>query len=186
MWSRLPIFSKQEILNLQGSADFLGVNYYTSRLVAPKETDSDFSPFFYNDINVEFFLDESWTKGSTTWLYIVPEGLYDLLIWIRDKYKNPKVFITENGFPDLSGLNDVDRINFVKQHFSSVSRAIKNDCNIAGYTYWSLLDNFEWTDGYSQKFGLFYVNVSSEAKDRVPKSSANFFKDLILSKKFIL
>ena len=186
MWSRLPIFSQQEIQNIQGSADFLGVNYYTSRLVAPKTHNGDFSQFFYDDINVEFYEDPLWIKGSTSWMYVVPEGLYDLLIWIRDKYKNPKVFITENGFPDLSGLNDVGRINYVKHHLSSVSRAIKNECHIVGYTYWSLLDNFEWSDGYTQKFGLFYVNISNETKDRVPKSSAQFFKELIVNRKFTL
>ncbi|CAG9807730.1 unnamed protein product [Chironomus riparius] len=186
MWSRLPIYSKQEIENLQGSADFLGVNYYTSRLAAPKNSGSDFSPFFDNDINVEFHVDESWIKGSTNWMYVVPEGLYDLLIWIREKYKNPKVFITENGFPDLSGINDVGRINYVKHHLLSVSRAIKSNCNVVGYTYWSLLDNFEWSDGYTQKFGLFYVNISSESKDRVPKSSAQFFKELIKNRKFTM
>ena len=137
MWSRLPTLSKQDIDNLQGSADFLGVNYYTSRLVSPKSSEDDFSPFFDNDINVKFFQNELWNKGSTSWMYVVPEGLYDLLIWIRDKYNNPKILITENGFPDLSGLNDVGRINYVKQHLASVSRAIKNNCNIVGYTYWS-------------------------------------------------
>lgn len=186
IWSRLPVMTEQEVEMIKGSADFFGVNYYSSRLVRPKQAGDDLSPHFDTDMNVKFFQDESWLKGSTTWMYVVPEGLYDLLMWIRDKYNNPTVFITENGFPDLGGMEDIGRINYAKHHLAAVARAIKNKCNIIGYTHWSLLDNFEWTDGYVQKFGLFYVDINSEEKDRIPKKSAQFFKELIVSKKFEL
>lgn len=182
IWSRLPVMNEYEKKLILGTADFLGVNYYTSRLISPN-TGSDLTPYLDNDIDVEFSMDESWLKGRAEWFYIVPEGLYDVLIWIKDNYNNPKIFITENGFPDNGKLIDEGRIKYIQEHLMMLSKALRQKCNIKGYTVWSLIDSFEWLDGYTQKFGIFSVNFTSHKKERIPKKSAIFFKDLIKTRR---
>jgi beta-glucosidase/6-phospho-beta-glucosidase/beta-galactosidase len=182
-WSRLPVMTEEQKQHIRGTGDFFGINYYTSKLVSPKEAPDD-SAQFDHDVGITFSKDEKWATGKASWQYIVPEGLYDLLIWIRDKYDNPKMLITENGFTDSGEMNDVGRIRYLKQHLAAALKAKKEKCNIVGYTVWSLIDNFEWTDGYTIHLGLFAVNMSSPYRERTPKRSARFFRDLITNRKF--
>lgn len=94
--------------------------------------------------------DESWSVGTGNWVYSVPMGLRGLLNWIHREYNGAKVLITENGWPDDGELNDIERIKYLTGHLQAVLDAVLEDgCNVVGYTYWSLLDNFEWTDGYT-------------------------------------
>lgn len=183
IWSRLPLMSDYEKNFIKGTADFLGVNYYTSRLISPK-SENNLPPYLDNDIDVDFSMSSSWLKGNAEWFYVVPKGIYDILIWIKDKYENPKIFITENGFPDNGRLDDEGRITYIQEHLSMISKAMKQKCNIKGYTVWSLIDSFEWLDGYTQKFGIFSVNFTSKEKERIPKKSAIFLKELIMKKYF--
>lgn len=183
-WSRLPTMSEQTRKSLIGTADFLALNYYTSRLVAPKIKSTE-SSIDYDD-ELELSIDETWKRGKSDWLYNVPEGLYDLLMWIKVKYENPMVIITENGFSDDGQLDDDGRIDYLKAHLASVSKAISGGCNVTGYTVWSIIDNFEWSKGYNEKFGIFAVNMTSEKKERTPKKSAEFVKQLITDNKFLL
>lgn len=108
----------------------------------------------------------------------MPKGLRDLLIWIKNKYGNPEVLITENGFSDKGELEDEGRIKYMKDHLAAVSEAIEAGCNVTGYTVWSIIDNFEWLSGYKEKFGLYSVNFESESKERTKKKSANFMNKL--------
>lgn len=89
--------------------------------------------------------------SAADWLYEVPWGLRKLLVYIKNKYNNPPVLITENGWGNSGKyINDVDRIDYLKNYLSEILKAIKDDsCNIIGYTAWSLMDNFEWTYGYT-------------------------------------
>lgn len=176
--------SEQTRKSLIGTADFLALNYYTSRLVAPKIKSTE-SSIDYDD-ELELSIDETWKRGKSDWLYNVPEGLYDLLMWIKVKYENPMVIITENGFSDDGQLDDDGRIDYLKAHLASVSKAISGGCNVTGYTVWSIIDNFEWSKGYNEKFGIFAVNMTSEKKERTPKKSAEFVKQLITDNKFLL
>jgi beta-glucosidase/6-phospho-beta-glucosidase/beta-galactosidase len=182
-WSRLPVINEELKKKIKGTAEFLGVNYYTSRLVAPRLA-PDSSPQLDHDIGMSFTVDENWTKAKTDWLYIVPEGIHDLLVWIKDNYDNPKVMITENGFTDNGEINDVGRVRYLKEHLAAVLRAKKENCNIVGYTVWSLIDNFEWNDGYTTYLGIFSVDMNSATKERSPKRSARFFRDVIANRKF--
>lgn len=183
-WSRLPSFSDESRNALIGSADFLALNYYTSRLIFSKTTSSD-EPSYDDDSGLAYSVNNSWTRGKSVWLYSVPLGLYDLLMWVKTKYDNPIVMITENGFSDDGELDDDARISYLKAHLASVANAIDDGCNITGYSVWSLIDNFEWLSGYTEKFGIFAVNMTSHRKERTAKKSALFLKQLISDKTLI-
>lgn len=183
-WSRLPVMSEEMKRSLIGSSDFFGLNYYTSRLVAPKTT-KPLTPSHEEDIGIEFSSRDDWVRGKSEWLFKVPEGLHGLLVWIKNKYDNPEVVITENGFSDEGDINDEGRIEYFKEHLSAVSEALADGCNISGYTVWSLVDNFEWIRGYTEKFGIFAVNLTSVEKERTKKKSAEFIKQLIADKSFL-
>lgn len=186
-WSRLPIFTAAEKEYVKGTADFLALNYYSSRLVRPIVNNPNPEVSWWGDADIDGYVDPDWEQAISVWLYSVPEGLRDLLKWINRKYDNPQVMITENGWSDDGTLNDERRVNYLKHHLNSVSKAIYEDnCNIVAYMVWSLTDNFEWKEGYTEKFGIHYINFSSPEKERVPKKSAEFFKDFMKSKKFEL
>jgi beta-glucosidase/6-phospho-beta-glucosidase/beta-galactosidase len=123
-------------------------------------------------------MDQCWDKTDFNWA-IVPWGCRKLLEWIRDRYDNPPVYITENGcsFDDPPGpdgvIHDSRRIGFYRSYLEACQEAIAAGVNLKGYFAWSLLDNMEWTEGYSQRFGL--VHVDRQTLQRTPKESARWF-----------
>lgn len=147
--SRLPFMDEATKKFLLGSADFFGLNYYTSRLVE-METIPISEPTYANDFGVRVSVNDEWmTAPANKWLYSVPEGLRQLLNWIKTEYNNPEVMITENGFSDEGVLNDVGRQIYVREHLRSVLKAITEDgCNVKSHTTWCLIDNFEWLEGF--------------------------------------
>lgn len=184
-WSRLPTMTNEVKQHILGTADFLALNYYTSRLVKPREEDPNLPISWWADTNLDGPIDPTWKRAKSLWLYSVPQGLQDLLRWIKNKYDNPTVMITENGWSDDGQLDDVDRVDYLRAHLASVVRAIRDDgCKIVAYTVWSLTDNFEWKEGYTERFGIHYINFSSPTKERIPKKSAEFFKELMITKSF--
>lgn len=155
-WSRLPTFTEEQKLLVKGSADFLALNYYTSRLTGPRTVaNPDTVPISWDaDTNLQGAVKPEWPQAKSVWLYSVPEGLHDILVWIKNTYENPTVMITENGWSDGLGMDstgeikDTGRVDYVKAHLASVARAVNVDqCNVVAYTVWSLTDNFEWKEG---------------------------------------
>lgn len=147
--SRLPVFTPEEKLMINGSADFLGFNHYTADLVVPGES-TDRS--WYGDQDVSSAKDPSWPTSASTWLVHVPWGFRRLLVWIKDTYHNPLVYVTENGWSDTDvvGLNDDGRIRYYREYINEMMKAVLIDeCNVRAYTAWSLMDNFEWARGYT-------------------------------------
>lgn len=105
-----------------------------------------------------------------------------LLNWIKDTYGNPELYITENGYADAENgsTDDPTRTRFYRLYINEVLKAIKLDgCKVKSYTAWSLLDNFEWTPGYSQRFGITWVNFTDPERTRIPKQSALSLKQII-------
>jgi beta-glucosidase len=105
-----------------------------------------------------------------------------LLNSLHEKYRLPPIYITENGaaMADkcIDGkINDQDRIEYYNQHLNAVNAAINNGVNICGYFAWSLMDNFEWAEGYLKRFGIVYVDY--ETQKRTLKSSAIAYKNFI-------
>uniref|UniRef100_A0A182ITQ5 beta-glucosidase n=1 Tax=Anopheles atroparvus TaxID=41427 RepID=A0A182ITQ5_ANOAO len=180
--SRLPTFTDEQRRALRGSCDFFAYNYYSSRLAALASDDYDPTvlPSWARDARIIQSVDPGWPRAKSTWLYVVPEGLRGILNWFRTRYANPRVLITENGFSDDGQLQDTGRIDYYRGHLRALLAAINEDgCRVVGYTAWSIIDNFEWLRGYSEKFGLFYVNFSSPTLERVPKQSAGFMSQVI-------
>lgn len=109
---------------------------------------------------------------------VVPEGLTELLTTFRDRYGDrlPPVVITENGC-SYDGTDDQDRIAYLDAHVRALHRALEAGVDVRGYFVWSLLDNFEWAEGYERRFGL--VHVDFETQRRTPKASYGWFRDML-------
>uniref|UniRef100_A0A8C6X095 Glucosidase, beta, acid 3 (gene/pseudogene) n=1 Tax=Neogobius melanostomus TaxID=47308 RepID=A0A8C6X095_9GOBI len=183
--SRLPFFSKDEPPIL-GTADFFALNYYTSRKVTSCSGHSDILSM-KSDRGAQEVLDPSWPISGVSWLAVVPHGLRRLLSYIKKNFSDPAIYITENGFAQVGSLEmeDVQRVTFYKETISEVAKAITEDgVNVRGYFAWSLMDNFEWADGYSVRFGLFHVDFSDEKRKRTMYHSGREYAKLILKYKW--
>lgn len=102
-----------------------------------------------------------------------------LLHWIRKEYNNPPVIVTENGFSDFGGTHDVGRVNYFNHYLEAILDAIEDGCNVIGYVAWSLMDSYEWKDGFSVRFGLYHVDFNSPNKTRTPKLSAKVYSNIV-------
>ena len=144
--------------------DWLGVNYYTRKLIAP-----DDGPWPHHH-EVEGPL----PKTAMGW-EIYPQGLHDFLVRCHEEYaQGLPIYVTENGLasPDRledGAVADPDRIAYVDAHLAQVRRALDAGVPVAGYFVWSLLDNYEWALGYEKRFGL--VHVDFDTLERTPKAS---------------
>ncbi|XP_055842674.1 myrosinase 1-like [Episyrphus balteatus] len=175
--SRLPSLEGEWKDIIRGSADFLGLNYYSSAHIRRASQPQGKNPSFERDANYE-----SYSKFKTTGQSCDPAGLEGLLKWISKEYNNVPVLITENGYRDMGELEDNNRQSFLKTHLQAALNAANDGCNVIGYTHWSLVDNFEWLFGYTLKYGLYSVNMTSPTKDRVAKNSAKYYKKVISSR----
>ncbi|XP_055845085.1 myrosinase 1-like [Episyrphus balteatus] len=182
--SRLPSLGKYWTAIIQGSADFLALNYYTAGQIERPTGPVGAIPSFDRDNNLTStpHAFENCPQAST-YLRFVPEGLEALLKYIRDKYDNIEVKMTENGWSDSGGLDDYMRIEYVKNHLQAVLNAINDGCNVTSYAPWSLVDSFEFLNGYADKFGFYAVNMTSPNKERTPKKSARYYKKVIKTRK---
>lgn len=157
------------------STDFIGLNYYNRNLHRVNSPD--------NDPQIEFpkpKTPENWTEMD--WENY-PEGLTGVLARVYFNYQPLKLYITENGAsystpPDEKGnVPDEHRTNYLRTHFAAMHRAIQAGVPLAGYFLWSLLDNFEWSFGYSQRFGIIWVDYNTQ--QRYVKDSAKWYKGVI-------
>ncbi|KAF7809051.1 beta-glucosidase 40 [Senna tora] len=189
--SRLPKFSKSQSALLKGSLDFVGINHYTTYYATPSPNitnllhdyiaDSDALTLPFNGTNI------IGDRANSIWLYIVPQGMRSVMNYIREKYGNPLVIITENGMDDPNdplipiedALKDEKRIRYHNDYLSNLLASINEDgCNVKGYFAWSLLDNWEWTSGYTSRFGLYFIDYKDNLK-RYPKDSVKWFKNFL-------
>jgi beta-glucosidase len=133
------------------------------------------------DQDVGLSSDPSWSKTSMGWP-VVPWGCKKLLQWIDQRYGNPPVVITENGcaFDDESvggKVHDAERVAFLRGYLLACHEAIESGVDLRGYFAWSLMDNFEWAHGFTQRFGMHYVDY--ETGERYPKDSAAAYAKII-------
>jgi beta-glucosidase len=130
------------------------------------------------------------TYTETGW-EVFPQGLTDTLVWVKRRYGNPPVYVTENGAaffdpPVVEGdwLADPLRVDYYRKHLRAIHAALAAGVDLRGYFAWSLLDNFEWSHGYSKRFGI--VHVDYETQKRTAKDSAHFYAQVIASRGRVL
>ncbi|XP_044049897.1 lactase-like b isoform X2 [Siniperca chuatsi] len=186
--SRLPTFSPQEKSYIKGTCDFLGIGHFTTRYITQKNNPSGrSSSSYFTDRDLAELVDPRWPDPGSEWLYSVPWGFRRLLNFVKTQYGNPLIYVTENGVSEkmlCTELCDDWRIQYYKDYINEMLKAIKDGVNVKGYTAWSLLDKFEWDEGYSERFGLYYVDFRNKNKPRYPKASVQFYKRIISSNGF--
>ncbi|VVA16228.1 PREDICTED: beta-glucosidase [Prunus dulcis] len=184
---RLPKFTKEEKKLINGSFDFIGINYYTARYAKHDPISPNKAMCYRNDAlalslveNIDGDQIGPPAKGSFM-IYSYPQGLEKLLVFMKQNYQNPKIYISENGISEVEeeengldgALRDPHRIQSVLRHLFWINKAMEKGVNVKGYFCWTPFDNFEWGMGYTQKFGLYYVDHKDNLK-RIPKQSAKW------------
>ncbi|HMA01405.1 MAG: GH1 family beta-glucosidase [Gemmatimonas sp.] len=172
-----PTFPDSDWPLIQTPFDFLGVNYYSRNVVRDAPGDL---PLRATRVRQEGNL-----HTEMDW-EVFPAALTRILVWIRERYGNRPIYITENGaaFDDPAHaegvvVDDPLRVAYLRDHLRAAHDAIAQGVDLRGYYAWSLLDNFEWAFGYSKRFGIVHVDFDTLA--RTPKSSARFYSEVIRS-----
>ena len=170
-----PEWSDADLQGVAEPLDFLGVNYYQrsvvrhdARALPPQAAPVRSPEKEYSDLGWEVY----------------PEGLTRTLVWVKERYGDIPLYVTENGMalPEpatlaASSFDDPRRVDYLRRHVLAVRTAMDAGVDVRGYFVWSLLDNFEWSCGRSKRFGI--VHVDQETQRRTLKSSALFYRDLI-------
>ncbi|KAF7976929.1 hypothetical protein HWV62_5340 [Athelia sp. TMB] len=175
---RMPDFTAEEWAIVKGSSDFYGMNTYTTNLCKAGGSDE-----FQGNVQYTFTRPDGTqlgTQAQSAWLQDYPDGFRALLKYVYARYKLP-IYVTENGFavkdedtmPLEDALADKDRVKYYEGTTRVLVQSIHDDgVDVRAYFPWSLLDNFEWADGYVTRFGVTYINY--ETQERLPKDSGKF------------
>jgi len=172
----LPVIEDGDLAEIAAPIDFLGVNNYTSPLVAADDNGGRARVVRRADADRT---DMGWE--------VVPDGLHDLLVRLDREYGPEAIYVTENGaaFPDVRGhdgqVDDPERQAYLQAYIDAAGRAIAAGVPLRGYFTWSLLDNFEWALGYWKRFGLVYIDYAT--LERVPKGSFYWYRDFIATQR---
>ncbi len=162
-----------DLATIASPADFFGVNYYLRHRVRADPSDLERGATFLPPMG----------RTTAMGIGIHPEGLEELLRRISSDYTALPLYVTENGaafhdYVDPEGaINDDERVAFFDGHLRAVQRAIAAGVDVRGYFAWSLLDNFEWAEGYAKRYGLVYVDFGTQV--RIPKRSAHWYRRVI-------
>jgi beta-glucosidase len=174
-WPRWPT---EDFTLIAQPIDFVGVNYYTRSVTR-------FDPRAWL-LRAAPVRQTRATYTETGW-EVFAQGLTDTLLWVAQRYGRPPIYVTENGAaffdpPVAEGGRVADplRLDYLRKHLTAVRAAMDGGADVRGYFVWSLLDNFEWSFGYSKRFGI--VHVDFETQQRTPKDSARFYSKVIASK----
>jgi beta-glucosidase len=165
----VPQIEPGDMKVMHSPLDFLGVNYYTRRVIHDPTGDS--SGRVLNQRDNTNVTDRDWE--------IFPQGMYDLLTWLHREYGFSDLYLTENGasYHDVVSadgqVHDPKRQDFLRQHLETLLRAIDAGVPVRGYFCWSLLDNFEWAYGTSSRFGLVYTDFTTQ--QRIIKDSGYWY-----------
>jgi beta-glucosidase len=171
-----PRFSEDDLKLIQEPIDFLGINYYTRSVVRNDPTSLPLcaSPVAQSDAE---HTEMNWE--------VFPAGLKSCLLWVKRRYGDIPLYITENGAafadpePKEGRLEDPRRVDYFRTHLRAAHEALQQGVNLKGYFAWSLLDNFEWSCGFAKRFGLVHVDYATQK--RTPKDSASFYRQVIES-----
>jgi len=166
---------------LRAPLDFIGLNYYTPVLVKNAPEGNGIPGL--NTESLWASMHGAYPKSDVGWT-IYPQGFYDVLMSVAAVTGKRPIEITENGaafntLPNADGaVNDVQRIDYIREHLLTMQRAMEAGVPIRAYHAWSLLDNFEWAEGYTQRFGLVYVDFLRQ-QERTVKASGHWYANVI-------
>ncbi|MCX8003056.1 MAG: GH1 family beta-glucosidase [Anoxybacillus mongoliensis] len=171
------VYQDGDLQTIQQPIDFFGFNYYsTATLKDWKKGERE--PIVFEHVSTgRPVTDMNWEVN--------PNGLFDLMIRLKNDYGDIPLYITENGAAYKDRVNeqgeveDDERIAYIREHLIACHRAIEQGVNLKGYYVWSLFDNFEWAFGYDKRFGIVYVDYETLA--RIPKKSALWYKETIMN-----
>ncbi|KAK1551934.1 hypothetical protein Q3G72_030578 [Acer saccharum] len=187
---RLPKFTEDQSKLLKGSFDFLGLNYYSTQYADQAPPSNGFNLSYTADRQVNASTEKNGvpigTPTALSWLFIYPEGFREFLVYVKEKYNNPIIYVNENGMADNGsvplkvGVNDKLRIIYLDGHLKYLLKAMKKGVNVKAYYVWSFLDDFEWDSGYTARFGLTYVDFKNNLTRHL-KDSAFWYKRFLLN-----
>ena len=173
-----PQWPDNDLVFIRQPIDFVGVNYYTRSVT---RFDAASWPLRASPVR-----QRQATYTETGW-EVFAQGLVDTLAWVKSRYGNPPIYVTENGAaffdpPLVEGdrLSDPLRVDYYRKHLRAVHDACEAGVDVRGYFAWSLLDNFEWSNGYSKRFGIVHVDFASQK--RTPKDSALFYSRVVATR----
>ncbi|XP_050419802.1 lactase/phlorizin hydrolase-like [Adelges cooleyi] len=179
---RIIQFTENEKEILKGAYDFIAFNYYFSLYAKPMSQESfeDSSiSLKTKDIGVDILGFQDTHDPEDT-----REGFRNLLNWFDEKLNHPKIFISENGFPEPAGEDrSLEKKQFHYDILNEVDQALKRKIKVFGYCVWSFMDSLEWSDGYKTKYGIYGVNFDDESRPRYKKEKIfTFFEQLFKTK----
>ena len=175
-----PKFTAEDLKIISSPMDFIGINVYQPEWVRADNSEAGYA-VVPNP--------KSYPTMYSPWLAIGPEALYWAPKLTADLWNVTSIYITENGCSSTDTLApdghiyDTDRVMFLRNYLTQLHRGITDGVPVKGYFLWSLLDNFEWADGYDKRFGITYVDYKSEK--RTPKLSADFYQQVIAANRVV-
>jgi beta-glucosidase len=177
-----PEWSDDDMRLIKQPIDFLGINYYTRKV---ERYHPDMLP-----LRTKHVPQPDHIQTETHW-EVFPEALTRVLLWVTERYGKPAIYITENGAAFYDPPHTIDgriedplRVEYYRQHLRAAHDAMSKGVDLRGYYAWSLLDNYEWSLGYSKRFGIVHVDYSTQ--QRTIKSSGRYYASVIASKGGIL
>ena len=177
--SSFSFVSDGDLKAISAPLDFLGVNYYRRHMVREDDAATD---DVFSSVRARAVIPHAAERTAMGWP-VEAGGLLELLLRLDHEYTKLPLYITENGaaFHDYAdpegGVDDEERVGYLDAHFRAAREAIEQGVNLKGYFVWSLLDNFEWAEGYSKRFGIVYVDYPTQR--RIPKMSARWYSEVI-------
>jgi beta-glucosidase len=169
-----PKFTAEELKIISSPLDFVGINIYTPAYVRASDSKLGFTVVPHP---------KSFPHMASPWLFVGPEALYWGPRHVAKIWNAREIYITENGcsssdIPAADGkVYDTDRVMYLRNYLTQLQRATADGVPVRGYFLWSLMDNFEWADGYTNRFGIHYVDYQTQK--RTPKLSATFYREVI-------
>lgn len=169
-----PKFTDADLKTISSPLDFIGINIYTPQYIRADGSAQGFAVVPHP---------KTFPHMASPWLFVGPEALYWGPRHVNKIWGAKEIYITENGcsssdIPAEDGtVYDTDRVMYLRNYLMHLQRAASEGIPVKGYFLWSLLDNFEWADGYTNRFGLHYVDYKTQK--RTPKLSAHLYKEMI-------
>lgn len=178
-WPRWP---DAEVAAIAQPLDFVGVNYYTRSV---RRHDERAWP-----LHAAVVRQPSATYTETSW-EVCPEAFTEILLWVKDRYGDPELYVMENGAaffdPPVARegrVRDPLRVSYLRDHLRAARTALSRGAKLRGYMVWSLLDNLEWSLGFSKRFGIVHVDFATQT--RTPKDSARYYAQVVASRGAVL